>query len=68
MNSCIKFFTTPNSKNIIATLRTVAVEKFELTFLIILYFHGRSGIKSFVYIWQRKSNSVNVFAAVTILN
>ena len=29
----MKFFTTPNSKNIIATLRIVAIEKSELTFV-----------------------------------
>ena len=36
----MKFFTTPNSKYIIATLRIVTTEKSELTFLFILYFHG----------------------------
>ena len=36
----MKFFTTPNSKNIIATLRIVTIEKSELTFLLILYFHS----------------------------
>ena len=34
----MKFFTTPNSKNIIATLYIVTIEKSEFTFL--LYFHG----------------------------
>ena len=34
----MNFFTTPNSKNIIATLRIVTIEKSELTFLPILYF------------------------------
>ena len=38
-NFCMKFFTTPKSKNIIATLRLATIEKFELTFLHILYFH-----------------------------
>ena len=33
------FFTTPSSKYIIATLRIVTIEIFELTFLLILYFH-----------------------------
>ena len=37
----MKFFTTPNSKNLIATLRIVTLEKHELTFLLILYFHDR---------------------------
>ena len=36
----MNFFTTPNSKNIIATLRIVTIEKSELTFLLVLYFHG----------------------------
>ena len=35
----MKFFTTPSSKNIIATLRIVTIEISELTFLLILYFH-----------------------------
>ena len=38
----MKFFTTSNSKNIIATLRMVKIEKSELTFLVILYFHGQN--------------------------
>ena len=33
-------FTTPSSKSIIATLRIVTIEMSELTFLLILYFHG----------------------------
>ena len=36
----MKFFATPNSKNIIVTLRIVAIEKSGLTFLLMLYFHG----------------------------
>ena len=35
----MKFFTTPNSKNIVATLRIVTKEKSELTFLLILCVH-----------------------------
>ena len=35
-----KLFTTPNSKNIIATSGIVTIEKSELVFLFILYFHG----------------------------
>ena len=35
----MKFFTNRDSKNIIATLRRVPIEKSELTFLLILYFH-----------------------------
>ena len=38
-NFCMKFFTTPNSKNLIATLRIATLEGPELTFLLILYFH-----------------------------
>ena len=40
----MKFFTTPNSKNIIATLRIVTLEKHELTFLLILHFHNRLNV------------------------
>ena len=36
----MNFFTTPNSKNVIATLRIVTIEKSELTFLLVLYFYG----------------------------
>ena len=39
LNFCIKFFTTPNSKNVISILRLVRREKSEFTFLLILYFH-----------------------------
>ena len=44
-NFCLKFFTTPSSKNIIATLRIVTIEKHELTFLI-LYFHALTQVFS----------------------
>ena len=40
INFCLEFFTTANSKNIIATLLVVTIEKSELAFLLILYFHG----------------------------
>ena len=46
----MKFFTTPNSKNIIATLRIVAIEKSVLTFLLILYFHDK-------IVWLRRNFS-----------
>ena len=36
----MKFFATPNSKNIIVTLRIVTIEKSGLTFLLMLHFHG----------------------------
>ena len=35
----MKFFITPSSKTIIATLRLVTIERPELTFLLMLYFH-----------------------------
>ena len=41
----MKFFTTPNSKNIIATLRIVTIEKSVLAFLLILYFHANMKYK-----------------------
>ena len=40
LNFCMKFFTTSNSKNKIATLRIVTIEKSELTLLLILHIHG----------------------------
>ena len=41
----MKFFTTPNSKNIIVTLRIVTIEKSVLAFLLILYFHANMNYK-----------------------
>ena len=38
-NNRMKFFTTPNSKNIIATVHIVTTKNFELAFLLMLYFH-----------------------------
>lgn len=35
----MKYFTTPNAKNIIATLLIITLEKIELVFLLKLYFH-----------------------------
>ena len=40
----MEFFTTPNSKNIIAILRIVTIEKSELTFFLTLYFHDLMNI------------------------
>ena len=40
----MKFFTTPNSKNIIAILRIVTIEKSELTFFQTLHFHDLMNI------------------------
>ena len=42
----MEFFTAPNSKNIIATLRIVTIEKSELTFLLILYFPALAQVYS----------------------
>ena len=36
----MKLFKTLNSKNTIATLQMIKIEKSELIFLLILYFHG----------------------------
>ena len=36
----MKLFKTLNSKNTIATPRMIKIGKSELTFLLILYFHG----------------------------
>ena len=65
----MKFFTTPSSKNIIATLRIVTIEIPELTFLLILYFHGQSYLifmascilfyVSKLYLNQHKQNKYN---------
>ena len=44
----MKFFETPSSKNIIATLRIVTIEKSELTFLLKLYFHVLPRIQLFL--------------------
>ena len=41
----MKFFATSCSKNIIATLHIVTIEKSELTFFLKLYFHG------FIFPW-----------------
>ena len=48
----MNFFTTPDSKNVIATLRIVTKERSELTFLLILYFHGVGNAK----VKQKKFN------------
>ena len=40
----MNFFATPNSKNIIATLRIVTIEKSELTLLLVLYFHSMNNL------------------------
>ena len=37
-----EIFYNSQFKNIIATLRIVIIERSELTFLLILYFHGQS--------------------------
>ena len=47
----MKFFTIPNSKNIIATLHILTIEKPELTFLLILYFHDKDHVKDGIFPW-----------------
>ena len=44
----MEFFTTPNSKNISATIRIVTVEKSEITFLLMLYFHAHGHDKMII--------------------
>ena len=44
-NFCLKFFTIPNGKNIIATPSIVSIKKSKLTFLLILYFHDQGYTK-----------------------
>ena len=43
-NNRMKFFTTPNSKNIIATVHIVTTKNFELTFLLMLYSHDYTSV------------------------
>ena len=50
----MEFFTTPNSKNVIATLRIITIEKSELTFLLILYFHDQMNMKDLPEIMKTK--------------
>ena len=45
----MNFFTTPNSKNVIATLRIVKIEKSELTFLLVLCFYENKEQKALYY-------------------
>ena len=53
----MNFFTTPSSKNIIATLRIVTTEISELTFLLILYFHVAPHLGYGDVIYDQTSNS-----------
>ena len=46
-NFCMKYITTPNPKNVIATRSIVTIEISKLTFLIMLYFYGH--IQDFLY-------------------
>ena len=41
-NFCMRFFTTLNSKKLIALLAIVTIKNSELTFLLIFYFHGNT--------------------------
>ena len=45
----MKVFTTPNSKNIISTLRITTIEESEFTFLLILYFHEQTNNKNSIF-------------------
>ena len=47
----MEFFTTPNSKNIIATLPIVTKEKSALTILLILYFYVFHYISMLIWRW-----------------
>ena len=55
----MEVFTTPNSKNIIATLPIVTIEKSELTFLLILYFYGYDN--DFIATDEQATNAANKF-------
>ena len=57
--SCMKFFTTSNSKNIIATLGIVTIEKSELTFLLILYYHDN--LNSIIWLFPYWMNFVFLY-------
>ena len=46
----MKFFITPNSKNVIATLHIVTIEKPGVAFLLILYFYVPRNKRVFVSI------------------
>ena len=48
----MKLFTTPNLKNIIATLHIVTIEKSELTFLHLLYFYDVNDIST--HFWRTR--------------
>ena len=56
----MKFFTIPNSNIVIATLRIVTIERSELTFLLILYFHVFSLYKSAKNKLQRFAINCNI--------
>ena len=63
----MEFFTTPNSKNIIATLRIVTIEKSELTFVIIFpwFLLISVSLRSLMY-FSRKFFSSVLFAILDI--
>ena len=60
----MKFFTTPNSKNIIATLHIVTIEKSELTFLLILYFHDYDN--DFIATDDQAAKAANKFRIIQV--
>ena len=45
-NFCMNFFKTPSSKNVIASVRIVTIERSELTSLLILHFHVKKCMRS----------------------
>ena len=59
-NICMKVFTTPSSKNIIGTLRIVTIEKSELKFLLILYFHGSTKLVTLIAKWNYSSSPLEI--------
>ena len=62
----IKLFTTRNSKNIIATLPIVALEKSELTFLLILNFHVFKGLSVVSDLRVRLESLLNIITNTNV--
>ena len=62
----MKLFTTRNSKNIIATLPIVALEKSELTFLLILNFHVFKGLSVVSDLRVRLESLLNIITNTNV--
>ena len=62
----MKLFTTRNSKNIIATLLIVALEKSELTFLLILNFHVFRGLSVVSDLRVRLESLLNIITNTNV--